>query len=545
MKRLLESFRNYSLLSEEQLLIEGRKDDAAAKYPELAKKREELDGESILDTLIAGDPSGNQKYLMSAARLVQRAMDNAEQNNEYVPFWGKQWPEDAADNLYSPWGIARNVADLLPKYHGLMAYIRDADAPFKDINNIKTYSALQAVVNTAQAKKARREQEKKEQAALKKVAKEGSEIIADTPYHLVVRPLTKEASCYFGRETRWCISATKAQNYFDHYTSQGKAFLFLLAKRKDVDAAYVKVAVVMDREGRFEEYFDAEDDSMYLRTFKDAVRQTMIGAEASNEIVSMEEEEPFKEGPIVKAAQELDLWKLIDEDDPIETIAELINDTVEEYIEDLELRGRQSVEDTPPGTPDEAYEEKLAEYDFDNFHVDLHFPDETGASHVYWEAYTSIDLDHLLQRAEGWEATDTWEEYVEREADEIRDVVDTILTDVGVWPEEIDQDWGDPVVFNIRLETGNGGLDDFESYLNNISYDDEKMNNNLLDAFIETASEIDPPLIRNPEKEEEEKEAARQLTRDAEYWPDPEEKKKQLELPLQENKFRIKIVKNK
>ena len=89
-----------------------------------------------------------------------------------------------------------------------MAYIRDQDAPFKDINNIKNYAALQAVVNTAQSKKARREQEKKEKAELKRVARETSEVIADTAYHLVVRPLSKEASCYFGRETRWCISAT-------------------------------------------------------------------------------------------------------------------------------------------------------------------------------------------------------------------------------------------------------------------------------------------------------------------------------------------------
>ena len=114
MKTLFESFRSYSLLAEEQLLIEARTDDAAAKYPELAKKREELDGESLLDALIAADPSGNQKYLMGAASLVQRAMDNAEQTNNYEPFWGKQWPEDPDDDMYSPWGVAKNIADLLP-----------------------------------------------------------------------------------------------------------------------------------------------------------------------------------------------------------------------------------------------------------------------------------------------------------------------------------------------------------------------------------------------------------------------------------------------
>ena len=75
MQKLFESFRAYrKLIVEQQLLIEGRKDDAATKYPELAKKREELDGESLLDVLIDNDPSGNQKYLMRAAYLLQHSM---------------------------------------------------------------------------------------------------------------------------------------------------------------------------------------------------------------------------------------------------------------------------------------------------------------------------------------------------------------------------------------------------------------------------------------------------------------------------------------
>ena len=245
----------------------------------------------------------------------------------------------------------------------------------------------------------------------------------------------------------------------------------------------------------------------------------------------------------MKAAEELDLMRLVDEDDGIETVVQLINETVEEYIEGLELKGRQSVQDTPAGVPDEAYEEKLEEYDFDNIHVSLSFPTETGASQTYWEAYVGVDLDNLVDRAEGWElTTDDWDEWDE---DTLRDLVDTMMNEVGVWPEEIDQDWGEPWIFNVRLEADQGGLDSFENWLENLDHEDDKISADLLEAFIETASEIDPPIIRNPAKEAEEAEAARQLTRDAEYWPDPEEKKKQIDLPLQENRFRIKIVKSR
>ena len=548
MKNLLENFRSYSLLAEEQLLIEARTDDAAAKYPEIAKKREELDGESLLDVLIEADPSGNHKYLMNAARLLQRSMDNAEQTNDYEPFWGKQWPEDAADNLYSPWGVAKNIAGEISKYHSLQSYIRDLDKPFKDLNNVASYSQLQSVVTGAQNVKIAiahaKEQKKRESAE----AKAGSTLLDDNEHQMVIRPLTKEASCYYGKSTKWCISATRTGNYFDQYTSDGKSFYFLLAKRKDVDDAYKKIAMVVDRDGEVDEYYDSVDDSMTSSHFRDAMRQVMIGMNASNQMVSLEEEEPYDKNAIL---DELEKWKGIngfdferseEERDPTQIVRMFSDMVVDDYISDLHQMASVDTQETPAGTPDEVYEEKLAEYDFYNFRVSLQFPYDTGAEYVYWEASTSIDLDNLVERAEGWEAVSDWGEWDEQM---LSDLVETIMTEVGIWAEEIEQDYADPAVFNIRLEADSGDLDSFENYLDNLSHEDDKFSASLLDAFIETASEVDPPLIRNPAKEEEDKEAARQLTRDAEYWPDPEEKKKQIDLPLQENRFRIKIRKNK
>ena len=94
-------------------------------------------------------------------------------------------------------------------------------------------------------REAKPKKEKEEKAAAQKVAKQGSEEIADTPHHRVIRPLTAEASCYYGKSTKWCISAERSSNYFDQYTSEGKAFLFLLAKRKNIEPAYKKIAVVL------------------------------------------------------------------------------------------------------------------------------------------------------------------------------------------------------------------------------------------------------------------------------------------------------------
>ena len=549
MEKLFESFRNFATLTEDQLLIEGRKEDAAKKYPELAKKREELEGESLLDVLMDKDPSGNQKYLMRAAYLLDRSMKNAEEKNNYTPFYGKQWPEDADDNLYSPWGVASNIGNELVKYHKLMPYIRGSQETYKDVNQIDSYAQLQIVVQRALGAKEDRERKKKEKAQQKKIAQEGSEVIADTPYHLVVRPLTKEASCYFGQQTKWCISATRSQNYFDQYTSDGKAFLFLLAKRKDIDPAYAKIAVVLDQSGEFEEYFNAEDDNLYLRQFRDGMLQTMVGTEASDEIVSMEEDEPFEEGPIMKAAEELDLMSYIDEGDEIETVVQVIKETVDEYIDDLERKGRQSVEDTPAGTPEEDYEELLSTYSANWNHIDvqLMFPSDTGSDQVYWESGLYVDVEEYVLNRFAEQGYQFVPGVMEGEMEEeLRTSVDNALNNVNIWPEEIDQEtWGDSpgTEFRIRVHDGLGSLERFEQFLKEQSDNDRNFDEDFAEYLRDHLE--DEGVIVDPEKLAAEKELERQKTRDAEYWPDPEEKKKQLELPLQENRIRLKIVKNK
>ena len=549
MEKLFESFRNFATLTEDQLLIEGRKEDAAKKYPELAKKREELEGESLLDVLMDKDPSGNQKYLMRAAYLLDRSMKNAEEKNNYTPFYGKQWPEDADDNLYSPWGVASNIGNELVKYHKLMPYIRGSQETYKDVNQIDSYAQLQIVVQRALGAKEDRERKKKEKAQQKKIAQEGSEVIADTPYHLVVRPLTKEASCYFGQQTKWCISATRSQNYFDQYTSDGKAFLFLLAKRKDIDPAYAKIAVVLDQSGEFEEYFNAEDDNLYLRQFRDGMLQTMVGTEASDEIVSMEEDEPFEEGPIMKAAEELDLMSYIDEGDEIETVVQVIKETVDEYIDDLERKGRQSVEDTPAGTPEEDYEELLSTYSANWNHIDvqLMFPSDTGSDQVYWESGLYVDVEEYVLNRFAEQGYQFVPGVMEGEMEEeLRTSVDNALNNVNIWPEEIDQQaWGDSpgTEFRIRVHDGLGSLERFEQFLKEQSDNDRNFDEDFAEYLRDHLE--DEGVIVDPEKLAAEKELERQKTRDAEYWPDPEEKKKQLELPLQENRIRLKIVKNK
>ena len=83
---------------------------------------------TLLDILIDADPSGNQKYLMGAARLTVDLLNDL----GYM----ETGETDRAR------AAVQNFAELIQRYHKLMPFIRDQDAKFKDINAIKAYHEL-------------------------------------------------------------------------------------------------------------------------------------------------------------------------------------------------------------------------------------------------------------------------------------------------------------------------------------------------------------------------------------------------------------------
>ena len=549
MKLLLENFKRFSTLTEEQLIIEGRIDDARKKYPFLANTSAEPVGmdKDLIDLLIDADPSGNQKYLMGAARLTVDLLDDL----GYMET-GEQYRIPA---------VVQNAAELIQRYHKLMPFIRDQDAKFKDINAIKTYNELRGVIDRAAQKKADREAEKAREAAEKQKAVEGTEFVADTPFHKVVRPLTREGSCYFGRETRWCISATQSQNYFDQYTKDGKAFFFLLAKNKDIDPAYKKIAVVIDSDGDFEEYFEATDDRMTPQVFNDAIRQTILGADLSGDIVSFEEErdtgfeENYDRDKIMKAAEILGVTEYIDEDEiAIINAVELINDEVEEYIQTLQTAAAQSVAQTPAGIPFEKYEEILDKFEFNNMLVDIEDPSYSGYETITLDVGGVIDISDYLEGTGYVYRPGVEEELGDEHEQDVVDAVYNALEYAGfdVYGGEVEQSYDDPerVNFSTRYDA-QSNIDDlgaFENVLEELQNVDLAIGNKETFGKNIISSLEGDEIIYNPElekkKEEEEAEAKFRASKDAEYFASQEEREKQMKLALQERKFRIKIKKS-
>jgi hypothetical protein len=176
----------------EQFIIEGRIDDAKAKYPE---------HEDAIDYLVGKDTSGNNKYLMWAAKQVAAGESELE------------------------------VAYLLTMFHDSINKIDN-----KDINSYKDLAELDKAIE--QSEQVQTKGEKK-----REVKREGVKEIHEDDRWWVIEPLTWEASCIYGRDTKWCISARDQPHHWPTYKQFGAAFAFVRDKSKPERDPLGKLAI--------------------------------------------------------------------------------------------------------------------------------------------------------------------------------------------------------------------------------------------------------------------------------------------------------------
>jgi hypothetical protein len=233
MNKLMESWKRFL---NEDLLAEGRLQDAKKKYPDHAE---------YIDAMSAKDPSGNNKYLMWMAKQF-----NTDASNFSMSDQGKKIYVDT-------------ITDLVSKFHKSVQRLEK-----KDINQYETLDELDDTLEKLGATSKEKRQKKKE------VAQEGSRIVYESDEYFVVRPETEEASCYYGQNTQWCISATESSNYFEDYTQRGKAFYMIRNNYKSDKDPNKRIALVYSDEygySRPEEIFDATDDQISLSSLEEAL----------------------------------------------------------------------------------------------------------------------------------------------------------------------------------------------------------------------------------------------------------------------------------
>jgi len=242
-----------------RVLLEGRLEDVKKKYGDRIP-------DNYIDQLSKYDPSGNNKYL---AHMVKLLLKYGEEHKLTDP------PQ------YSP--AVRSIGRKVEQFHDLNKYI-PTEKGGRDIHSYKTIDDLSQAIKNAEAKK----KVKDEAALFKEKVRADADRIYQDKTTLVVRPGSEEASCYYGQGTKWCISATEAQNYWDDYVNnQGAVFFFVLDKEAaDPDKIGAsdrgKVAFVYDGDhleaGEPWDAYDETDDQLDGSSSLWAYRQIWGGA---------------------------------------------------------------------------------------------------------------------------------------------------------------------------------------------------------------------------------------------------------------------------
>lgn len=148
-------------------------------------------------------------------------------------------------------------------------YINMIPKENRDINKHKTIQDLLDVVRKFRDAEASGEEmaTSKTDERNKRLAKESKVVYKSKNWEVTV-PLTEWASCEIGKQTEWCTAATKSNNMFDHYNSDGP--LYVLENLEDKSRYQLnfpsnQLMDVNDRPIPASYFFDhiAEDNGLY------------------------------------------------------------------------------------------------------------------------------------------------------------------------------------------------------------------------------------------------------------------------------------------
>jgi hypothetical protein len=238
-------------------LLEARLKDVKAKYPVLEASGWINWGQRQINHLMG--PKGVSKYLMWFAREADRIIGSFADPDEI-----------------------RSDPDVLEMCEAILDHVMLFDQnqhkfEEKDIykyhdEEIKRELDKLGVTTSAKAQKA---------TADKKQAEENSEVIYADHGVFAIRPLTEQASCYYGQNPRltdWCISEPEKRNYFVQYTEEeGKVFVMSYFYGLQEGHPNHLITLEFDQDGDLTMLHDAPNKAQNPDDLWDIIREHLDG----------------------------------------------------------------------------------------------------------------------------------------------------------------------------------------------------------------------------------------------------------------------------
>mgnify|MGYP003646584604 FL=1 len=245
----------------EELLDEAKEDDIIAKY-QIDTDKESLVSLRAFARMLDWIHGGEMKFAsgMTAREMVARAKDikGGERKNriKYLNWMAK---------MIAGGSRVSHIIRAVDLFQKKSSQLKQKNIGFYKSPDhiIDAYKEEVVAKRVAKARKGRPESEKMMDYNDRNIVYEDDNLF-------IVRPLTSEASCHYGRKTKWCI-AQDGNHYFNDYVDEGKVFYFIKDDRRKNDDRFYKVAIQLaaGREGSIEwegywDRYDNPDDNVPL-----------------------------------------------------------------------------------------------------------------------------------------------------------------------------------------------------------------------------------------------------------------------------------------
>ena len=173
----------------------------------------------VFNTAVAADPTSyNQGEVVKVGNFVKWIL-KLYQNNS--------WKE----------GDSYETKDLLTKF---IKYKSKLPIEKRDINKYNSVSELYNLIQTLEGQGVKSQ---------KDVKKEGAEVVYEDDEWKIIIPHTKEASCIYGANTKWC-TAGKNSNMFKYYNDKGRLYININKVTGDKYQFHFESSSFMDAEDK-------------------------------------------------------------------------------------------------------------------------------------------------------------------------------------------------------------------------------------------------------------------------------------------------------
>lgn len=178
---------------------------------------------------------------------------------DFKSLYGRKFSKDQIDRIVKM--IQPKFLNWVGKTFDSINFDKNFESLYKNLKRFEKISSnlpltdINSYKSPEQLKNALEEYSNKSKRQYKKV--EGGNVVYEDNRFFVVNPLTYDASCYYGKGTKWCTAANTDAN-FHKYNDDGKLF-YVLDTALPTSDPYYKVAILKKFDGETL-YWDAKDD---------------------------------------------------------------------------------------------------------------------------------------------------------------------------------------------------------------------------------------------------------------------------------------------